>query len=85
MPAHLPPTVDPWDWLHRHFLHALGQSWNAWCAIASGMQESGCYVLSPLLFPTRLLWVDYPDEGVALRIVRPRTPVVPPREAFDGA
>ncbi|MEX3634636.1 hypothetical protein [Paraburkholderia sp. BR14320] len=26
-------------------------------------QESGCYVLSPLLFPTRLLWLDFPDDG----------------------
>lgn len=42
MPAHLPPPVAPQDWLHRHFVHALGQTWNAWCAIASGMQESGC-------------------------------------------
>jgi hypothetical protein len=49
-----------------------GQTWNAWCAIASGMQESGGYVLSPLLFPTRLLWLDYPTDGDALGIVRPR-------------
>ncbi|HTR05496.1 MAG TPA: hypothetical protein VMJ11_02285 [Paraburkholderia sp.] len=36
--------------------------------IASGMQESGCYVLSPLLFPTRLLWLDFPDDGRALEV-----------------
>ncbi|EJO54197.1 hypothetical protein BURMUCF2_B0456 [Burkholderia multivorans CF2] len=63
MPAYLPPSFDAQNWLHRHFVHALGQTWNAWCAIASGMQESGCYVLSPLLFPTRLLWLDLPDDG----------------------
>ena len=63
MPAHLPPSVDSQDWLHRHLVHALGQTWNAWRAIASGMQESGCYVVSPLIFPTRMLWMDYPDDG----------------------
>ena len=61
MPAHLPPTVDPQEWLHRHFVYALGQIGNAWCPIASGMQESGCYVLR-LLCPTRLLWLDFPDD-----------------------
>lgn len=62
MPAHLPPTVDTHDWLRRHFIHALDQTWHAWCAITSGMQESDCYVLSPLLFPTRLLWLDFPND-----------------------
>ncbi|TDG02022.1 hypothetical protein E1N52_41950 [Paraburkholderia guartelaensis] len=57
---HLQPTADPRGWLHRHFLHARGQTWNAWCAIASGMQENGCYVISPLLLPPRLLWMDFP-------------------------
>ncbi|MCG5076579.1 hypothetical protein [Paraburkholderia tagetis] len=83
MPAHLPPTVGPQDWLHRHFVHALDQTWNAWRTIASGMQESGCYVVSPLLFPTRMLWMDYADDGGALGIVRSRTHVVPLREAAD--
>ncbi|MEK6291196.1 MAG: hypothetical protein V4793_07365, partial [Paraburkholderia tropica] len=76
-----PPTADPRGWLHRHFVHALGQTWNAWCAIASGMQESGGYVVSPLLFPTRLLWLDYPVDGDALGTVRSTTHVVPLREA----
>ncbi|MEX3954133.1 hypothetical protein AB4Y45_46000 [Paraburkholderia sp. EG287A] len=65
----------PQEWLHRHFVHALGQTWNAWCAIASGMQESGCYVLSPLLFPTRLLWLDFPDDMHAPEVADPRTRV----------
>ncbi|MEX3968498.1 hypothetical protein AB4Y42_41205 [Paraburkholderia sp. EG286B] len=81
MPAHLPPTADPRGWLHRHFVHALGQTWNAWCAIASGMQESGGYVVSPLLFPTRPLWLDYPADGDVLGTVRSTTHVVPLREA----
>jgi hypothetical protein len=85
MPAHLPPTADPRGWLHRHFVHALGQTWNAWCAIASGMQESGGYVLSPLLFPTRLLWLDYPADGDALGIVRSTTHAVPLGEAARRA
>lgn len=85
MPANLPPSVDRWGWLHRHLVHALGQSWNAWCLIASGMQESGCYVVSPLLFPTRLLWLDYPDHGDPQSLGRWRTHVVPLREASDDA
>ncbi len=60
MPVHLPPigVTDRQDWLLRQFVDALGQTWNAWCAIASGMQEDGCYVISPLLFPTRTLWLE---------------------------
>ncbi|WP_174464467.1 hypothetical protein [Paraburkholderia ferrariae] len=71
MPAHLPPTADPQGWLNRHFVHALGQTWNAWCSIASGMQESGRYVLSPLLFPTRLLWLNFPGDGHPLKFAGP--------------
>ncbi|MGC3030399.1 hypothetical protein ACPUER_35665 [Burkholderia sp. DN3021] len=59
MPVHLPPAGvgDREDWLLRYFVHALGQTWDAWCAIAFGMRESGCYVVSPLLLPTRVLWL----------------------------
>ncbi|MEM5448504.1 hypothetical protein [Paraburkholderia guartelaensis] len=60
---------DSQDWLHRHFVHALDQIWSAWRAIASGMQESGCYVVSSLLFPMRMLWMDYPDDVDALGVV----------------
>ncbi|WP_231957698.1 hypothetical protein [Paraburkholderia tropica] len=61
MPAHLPPprARDREDWLLRHFVHALDETWRAWRAIASGMQEGGYYVVSPLIFPTRLLWMDF--------------------------
>jgi hypothetical protein len=66
MPLHLPPTgvLDPEEWLLRYFVRALEQTWNAWCTIAIGMQESGCYVVSPLLLPTRMLWLDVRDRGV---------------------
>ncbi|AXF19032.1 hypothetical protein [Paraburkholderia caledonica] len=64
MPAHLPPpslgVCD--DWLLRHFLHALRQTWNTWCAIASEMQENGRYVISPLFLPTRAPWLDAPTH-----------------------
>ena len=66
MPVHLPPTGvhDPEEWLLRYFVHALEQTWNAWCNIAIGMRESGCYVVSPLLLPTRVLWLNAHDPGV---------------------
>ncbi|WP_423394056.1 hypothetical protein [Burkholderia sp. LMG 21824] len=39
MPAQLPPVgvLDEDDWLLRYFVHALGESWTAWCTIAAGM------------------------------------------------
>ncbi len=80
MPALLPPPVDPRDWLHRDFVHALDETRNAWRTIGSGMQESGCYVVSPLIFPTRMLWMDCPDDGEALGITYSPTHVVPLRE-----
>ncbi|WP_174479548.1 hypothetical protein [Paraburkholderia heleia] len=80
MSAHLPPTVDPRDWLHRDFEHAPDQTWNAWRTIASGMQERGCYVVSPPIFLTRMLWMDYPDDREVLGITCSRTHVVPLRE-----
>lgn len=59
MPVYWPPVSlnDRHDWLLHHFAHALGQTWNAWCAITSSMQENGHYVISPLLLPTRVLWI----------------------------
>ncbi|CAE6818047.1 hypothetical protein R75461_05968 [Paraburkholderia nemoris] len=64
MPVCLPPPGpgDRNDWLIRHFTHALRQTWNAWCTIASGMQENGRYVLSPMLLPTRTFWFDVPEH-----------------------
>lgn len=64
MPAHLPPPGlgGSDDWLLRHFVHALRQTWNAWCAIASEMHENGRYVISPMLLPTRALWLDAPNR-----------------------
>lgn len=66
MPVHLPPAGvrDREDWILRHFVHALEQTWNAWCTIAIGMRENGCYVVSPLLLPTRVLWLNLRDRGV---------------------
>ncbi|MGY4725798.1 hypothetical protein [Burkholderia pyrrocinia] len=66
MPVHLPPAGgrDREDWLLRYFVHALGQTWNIWCTIAFGMRENGCYVVSPLLLPTRVLWLDLRDRCV---------------------
>ncbi|MEX3985326.1 hypothetical protein AB4Y45_41005 [Paraburkholderia sp. EG287A] len=86
MPAHLPPprARDREGWLLRHFVHALDETWRAWRAIASGMQGGGGYVISPLLFPTRLLWVHYPAVGDALGIAQSCMPVVPRCEASDG-
>lgn len=78
-------SVAAQDWLHRHFVHALGQTWDAWCAIASGMQESGCYVVSPLLFPTRILWTDYTGDRDAQGIASPHTYPAASGEVPDDA
>uniref|UniRef100_UPI003BEEF144 hypothetical protein n=1 Tax=Burkholderia arboris TaxID=488730 RepID=UPI003BEEF144 len=66
LPVYLPPTgvYDREEWLIRHFVHALEQTWNAWFSIAIGMRENGCYVVSPLLLPTRALWLNVYDWGV---------------------
>ncbi|KGD28327.1 hypothetical protein DP59_3107 [Burkholderia pseudomallei] len=66
MPLHLPPAgvFDHEEWLQHYFVHALEQTWNAWCTIAIGMRENGCYIVSPLLLPTRVLWLDLHDRGV---------------------
>ncbi|WP_198391674.1 hypothetical protein [Burkholderia ubonensis] len=60
MPIHLPPLGigEPEGWLLRSFVHALGQTWNIWRTIAFDMRENGCYVISPLLLPTCVLWLD---------------------------
>ncbi len=66
MPVHLPPASarNREDWLLRAFIHALGQTWNVWCTIAFGMRENGCYVVSPLLLPTRVLWLDLHNRSI---------------------
>ncbi|MDR6412872.1 hypothetical protein [Paraburkholderia terricola] len=73
MPAHLPPigVNDQQDWLRRYFVHALEETWNAWCTIACGMQQNGCYVISPLLLPTRLLWLDFPGAADTVSVAHP--------------
>ncbi|MCA8023636.1 hypothetical protein [Burkholderia metallica] len=86
MPIHLPPTGvrDSEDWLLRYFVHALEQTWSAWCTIAIGMRENGCYVVSPLLLPTRVLWLDLrkcdADSGREQSNFSPFSPSV----RFDG-
>lgn len=84
MPVYLQPPAgasDRQDWLLRHFVHALAQTWSAWCAIASGMRENGCYVISPLLLPTRVLWLDT-FEGSNPTSVSVRPAPAPVSKAF---
>jgi hypothetical protein len=64
----LRPTLTE-DWLLRHFIHALDETWRAWRAMASDMQKGGSYVVSPLLFPPRLLWTDCSGDGDGLGAV----------------
>src|SRR5260370_6729963 len=59
----VPRDAAPNEALLKYFKSDLARTWNAWCLMAASMRNSGNYIASPLLLPTRALWIDPLDRS----------------------